>query len=47
MEKIIAHAPKLIPRALAGDPVAIAILASVGIAAIVHAIKENLTSEGN
>ena len=37
--KTVAHLPQLIARALAGDPVAIGLLAAGGFAAIVAAIK--------
>ena len=47
MEKIIAQTAKLIPKAMAGDPFAIVILVSVGIAAVAQAIKENMASEGD
>ena len=42
MEKIISRAPILIPRALAGDPVAIALLAAAGISIGVKAIRGNI-----
>lgn len=41
MEKIIARAPELITRAMAGDPVAIGLLAIAGIGIVGKAIKEN------
>ena len=44
MEKIIARAPELIPRAMAGDPFAIAMLAAAGVFVIANAIKENKTA---
>ena len=47
MEKIIAQTSKLIPRAMAGNPFAIVILVSVGIAVVAQAIKENIASEGD
>ena len=39
--KIAAKLPVLIPRALAGDPTAIALLAAAGISAAAYYIKEN------
>lgn len=42
MYKIIAKAPVLIPRALAGDPFAIAMLAAAGITIGYKAVKEML-----
>ena len=42
MEKIIAYAPILITRALAGDPTAIALLAAAGISIGAKVIKDNI-----
>lgn len=41
VEKVAARASILIPRALAGDPVAIALLAMAGITIVAKAVKEN------
>lgn len=40
MEKIIARLPELLPRALAGDPAAIGLLALLGISMAGKALKD-------